>query len=342
MRTSDRPKSKFRIKTIILCIVFIVVFFGSFMLGRYPIMPDELIRILLSRVFDVQQTWPEAAEYVVFNIRLPRVLAAGLVGASLAVAGVCYQGMFQNPMVSPGILGASSGAGCGAALAILLGFNYYAISLNAFIFGLGAVMLAYGISRISRINPILAMVLAGMLISSLFSAGTSFIKLVADTQEALPAITYWLMGSMSSVTYKSLLFGVPFIIIGLVVIWALKWRLNILSLNEDEAKSMGMNIKMIRLLIIVASSLITASVISMCGQIGWVGLLIPHISRMLLGSNNKTVVPLSISFGAIFMAIIDTFARSASSAEIPISILTAIIGAPVFISLLRKTGGVWA
>ncbi|MBQ8681000.1 MAG: iron ABC transporter permease [Treponema sp.] len=309
-------------------------------IGRYSLSPFQIISSFVDALFggdgDVM------AKTVIFKVRLPRILLALVAGAGLACSGTAFQGLFSNPLATPDTLGVASGASFGAVLAMMFHWNLIGIQALALCFGLISCFLTCQISRIKGKSSIIMIILSGMVISSLFQALVSIVKYIADPEDELPSITYWLMGSMSSVTYKSLLFGVPFIIIGLVVIWALKWRLNILSLNEDEAKSMGMNIKMIRLLIIVASSLITASVISMCGQIGWVGLLIPHISRMLLGSNNKTVVPLSISFGAIFMAIIDTFARSASSAEIPISILTAIIGAPVFISLLRKTGGVWA
>lgn len=282
------------------------------------------------------------AKTVIFKVRLPRILLALAAGAGLACSGAAFQGLFSNPLATPDTLGVASGASFGAVLAMMFHWNLLGIQALALCFGLISCFLTYQISRIKGKSSIIMIILSGMVISSLFQALVSIVKYVADPEDELPSITYWLMGSMSSITYNSLVLGVPFILLGLIVIWALKWRLNILSLNEDEAKSMGMNIKVIRLFIILASSLITASVISMCGQVGWVGLLIPHISRMLLGSNNKTVVPLSISFGAIFMAIIDTFARSASSAEIPISILTAIIGAPVFISLLRKTGGVWA
>ena len=265
---ADRTKGNYKTKTAILAAVFVVVFFGSFMLGRYPIMPDELIKILLSKVFDIQQTWPDAAETVVFNIRLPRVLAAGMVGASLAVAGVAYQGMFQNPMVSPGVLGASSGAGCGAALAILLGFSYYAISFMAFLFGLGAVMLAYAISRVSKINPVLAMVLAGMLISSLFSSGTSFIKLVADTQSQLPAITYWLMGSLVSIKQGDVAFAVIPMLVGMVPLFLLRWRINLLTVGEEEALSMGIDTTRLRLVVIICATLLTAISVSISGVLG--------------------------------------------------------------------------
>lgn len=338
MKSGGKAKDKFRTKTLILVIAFIVVFFGSFMIGKYPIMPDELIRILLSKIFDIQQTWPEAAETVVFNIRLPRVLAAGLIGASLSVAGVCYQGMFQNPMVSPGILGASSGAGCGAALAILLGFSYYAISFTAFIFGLGAVLMAYGISRVSKINPILAMVLAGMLISSLFSSGTSFIKLVADTQQALPAITYWLMGSLVSIQGKDVLFAIGPIIVGMVPLLLLRWRINLLTVGEEEALSMGINTTKLRLVVIVCATLLTAISVSISGVIGWVGLVIPHFCRMIYGYDYRRLIPTNMLFGATFMIFVDDVARNTITGEIPIGILTSFIGAPIFFYLI-VTGG---
>ena len=340
MGSADRPKSKFRMKTIILIIVFIVVFFGSFMIGKYPIMPDELIRILLSKVLDIQQTWPDAAEKVVFSIRLPRVLAAGLVGASLAVAGVCYQGMFQNPMVSPGILGASSGAGCGAALAILMGLPYYGISFTAFLFGLGAVMLAYGISRISKINPILAMVLAGMLISSLFSSGTSFIKLVADTDETLPAITYWLMGSLVSIQPKDIAFAIGPVALGMIPLILLRWRINLLTVGEEEALSMGIDTSKLRLVVIVCATLLTAISVSISGVIGWVGLVIPHFCRMIFGYDYRRLIPTNMLFGATFLIFVDDVARNTITGEIPIGILTSFIGAPIFFYLIMTGGAI--
>ena len=337
---ADRTKGKYKTKTAILAAVFVVVFFGSFMLGRYPIMPDELIKILLSKVFDIQQTWPDAAETVVFNIRLPRVLAAGMVGASLAVAGVAYQGMFQNPMVSPGVLGASSGAGCGAALAILLGFSYYAISFMAFLFGLGAVMLAYAISRVSKINPVLAMVLAGMLISSLFSSGTSFIKLVADTQSQLPAITYWLMGSLVSIKQGDVAFAVIPMLVGMVPLFLLRWRINLLTVGEEEALSMGIDTTRLRLVVIICATLLTAISVSISGVIGWVGLVIPHFCRMIFGYDYRRLIPTNVLFGATFLIVVDNVARLATTAEIPIGILTSFIGCPIFVYLILTGGAI--
>ncbi len=330
-------RSLFILLSFLLIPLTVIICLG---IGRYSLSPFQIIQSFFDAL--TGSAGDGMAKTVIFKVRLPRILLALAAGAGLACSGAAFQGLFSNPLATPDTLGVASGASFGAVLAMTFHWNLLGIQALALVFGLFSCFLTYQISRLKGKSSIVMIILSGMVISSLFQALVSIVKYMADPEDELPSITYWLMGSMSSVTYKSLLFGLPFILIGLSVIWALKWRLNILSLNEDEAKSMGMNIKLIRLFIIVASSLITASVISMCGQIGWVGLLIPHISRMLLGSNNRTVVPLSISFGAIFMAIIDTFARSASSAEIPISILTAIIGAPVFISLLRKTGGVWA
>lgn len=309
-------------------------------IGRYAVSPLQILKAFAEAITGSQGD--VMVKTVIFKVRLPRIILALAAGAGLACSGAAFQGLFSNPLATPDTLGVASGASFGAVLAMMFHWNLIGIQLMALCFGLISCFITYQIGRIKGKSSIVMIILSGMVVSSLFQALVSIIKYMADPEDELPSITYWLMGSMSTVTYKSLVLGVPFIAAGAIIIWALRWRLNILSLNEDEAKSMGVNVRLIRLVIIIASSLITASVISMCGQIGWVGLLIPHISRMLLGSNNKTVVPLSISFGASFMIIIDTFARSASSAEIPISILTAIIGAPVFISLLRKTGGVWA
>ncbi len=328
----------FKLRLIILIAVFIVVFFGSFMLGRYHIMPGELIKILLSRIFDIQQTWPDSAVNVVFQIRLPRVLAAAMIGAALSLAGVSYQGMFQNPMVSPDILGASSGAGFGAALAILLGFSYMGISAAAFFFGLAAVLLAYVVSRASRINATLAMILAGMMIGSLFSSGTSFVKLVADTEQTLPAITYWLMGSLVSIKPDDVAFALAPMLIGAIPLFLLKWRMNLLTVGEEEAQSMGINTRALRLVVIVCATLLTAASVAISGMIGWVGLVIPHFCRMIFGYDYRRIIPASALFGATFLMVVDNIARLATTGEIPLGILTSFVGAPIFVYLILKGG----
>lgn len=331
---------KYKSRFSILLACFIVVFFGSFMLGKYPIMPDELIRIIASRFFDVQQTWPDAAENVVFQIRLPRVIAGGMIGASLAVAGVSYQGMFQNPMVSPGVLGASNGAGCGAAIAIVMGLSYYSISAMAFVFGLGAVFLAYGISRVSKINPVLAMILAGMLISSLFGSITSFVKLIADTESALPAITYWLMGSLVSIQPKDVEFAIIPMLIGMVPLILLRWRINLLTVGEEEALSMGIDTTRLRFVVIVCATLLTSISVAISGVIGWIGLVIPHFCRMLFGYDYRKLIPTNMLFGATFLIVVDNVARMVTTAEIPIGILTSFIGAPIFVYLILTGGAI--
>lgn len=337
MKTAEKTK-KFKIKFTILVVIFIVVFFGSFMLGRYPVSPPELMKIILSGIIDIPQSWPDAAENVIFQIRLPRVLAAAIIGAALSIAGVSYQGMFQNPMVSPDILGASSGAGFGAALAILLGAGYMGISVAAFLFGLAAVMLAYGISRVSRINATLAMILAGMMIGSLFTSCTSFVKLVADTEQTLPAITYWLMGSLVSIKPQDVAFAIVPIIAGSVPLFLLKWRMNLLTVGEEEAQAMGINTGALRLVVIVCATLLTASSVAISGMIGWVGLVIPHFCRMIFGYDYRKIIPASALFGATFLMVVDNIARLATTAEIPLGILTSFVGAPIFVYLILKGG----
>ena len=307
--------------------------------GRYSVSVPQIIDALWQAA--TGNINENTANTIILNVRFPRIILAMVVGAGLACAGAAFQGLFTNPLATPDTLGVASGASFGAVLAMMFDANLVIVQLMALIFGILACLLTYNISKIRGRSSIVMIVLAGMVISSMFQAFVSLAKYVADPLDKLPSITYWLMGSMSSATYKTLLLGMPFILAGLVIIFALRWRLNILSLNEDEAKSMGVNIKLMRLLIILGASAITASCVSMCGQVGWIGLLIPHLARMIMGSNNTTVIPVSMSLGAAFMLIIDTFARSATSAEIPLSILTAIIGAPFFIILLRKTGGGW-
>ena len=309
-------------------------------IGRYSMSVSETVTTLFSRFTNAKVD--NTAYTVIFNVRLPRIILAAVVGAGLSCAGAVFQGLFSNPLATPDTLGVASGASFGAVLAMLIGGNMIGIQGMALIFGLISCLITFLIGRSSRRGSIVMIVLAGLVVSSVFEALVSLMKYVADPQDELPVITYWLMGSMSRANYKNLVMGIPFIVIGIIIIFALRWRLNILSFNEDEARSLGVNVKILRAAFILASSMITASCVSMCGQVGWVGLLVPHISRMMRGNNNCKVIPVSISLGAFFMIVMDTFARSATASEIPISILTAIIGAPVFIVLLKKTGGSWA
>ena len=331
-------KHNYKLKFAFLIAVFAVAVMLAFGLGRYPVYPGELIRILLSRFFNVTKmfniTADETAQAVVLNLRLPRVISAVVIGAGLSVAGASYQGMFRNPMVSPDVLGASSGAGFGAALAILFGMGWAATSASAFVIGLAAVTVAYIIGRVFKGDEILGLVLSGMMISTLFSSFTSFIKLIADTDSVLPAITYWLMGSLSSIRMEDLFPGLVPIIVGIIPLFLLRWQLNMLTVSEDEARSMGVNTSALRTVIIVCSTLITAACVAMSGLIGWVGLVIPNFCRMLFGHDNRYVIPASLIMGASYLLIVDTVARIIAATEVPIGILTSVIGAPVFIYLM--------
>ena len=321
-----------------MVVLFAVCFFGSFMLGRYPIEPWTLIRVLASRVIPVTPDWPSQVETVLFNVRLPRVLMAALIGAGLSAAGAAYQGIFKNPMVSPDVLGASSGAGFGAALGLFLSFSYQGVSFLAFVLGLSAVGAVCLISSRVKYNQTLGLVLAGMMISSLFTAAVSFLKLVADPNNTLPVITYWLMGSLASIRPKDLAFAAPWIIGGIIPIYLLRWKINVLTLGEEEARCIGVNTSAVRLAVVLCATLITSAAVSVSGLIGWVGLVIPHFARMLVGSDYRKMLPASLLLGASFLLVVDNFARLLATSEIPIGILTAFVGAPFFLLLILREG----
>lgn len=306
-------------------------------IGRYHLSVAETIEAIFNVITGVEVD--ETVYSVLFKVRLPRIILALFVGAGLAVAGTSFQSLFSNPLATPDTLGVATGASFGAVLALLLSNNSVVVQLSALAFGLLSLLITCMVSKMNGKSSIIMVVLSGMVVSSIFQALVSLVKYTADTEEKLPAITYWLMGSMSRATVSSLLIGVPFILIGILILFILRWRLNILSLNEDEAKSLGINVKQLRLMVMIASTMVTASCVSMCGQVGWVGLLVPHAARMIYGSDNKKLIPAGIGIGATFMIVIDTIARAATAAEIPVSILTALIGAPFFVILLRKTGG---
>jgi len=335
--------AKARITLIALVALPIMTFLISLSLGRYSISIGTAFGILLSHILPVvEPTWTGIEEMVVIQIRLPRVLLAMLVGASLAIAGASFQGLFRNPLVSPGILGVSAGAGFGACLGILMFGEPIAIKLLAFVFGILAVIAAYMISKLKTGSSLLMLVLAGVIIGAFFTALIGIMQYVADPEEQLPAMVFWLMGSMAQASFKDLLWGAPPILIGISILLLLRWRINVLSLGEEEAQSLGINTQRLRWLVIAAATAVTASAVSMTGIVGWVGLVIPHVGRMLVGPNHKVLLPASISIGATYLLLIDNVARTATAAEIPLSILTAIIGAPFFAWLLRRTGGRWA
>lgn len=330
---------KNRLVIIGLGIALVAAIIFSFLLGRYPITPPQLIGIVLSKIFNIEPYWTERMEAVLLNIRLPRILLACMVGCCLSSAGAAYQGIFQNPMASPDILGASAGAAFGAALAILSGGSSSMITISAFLFSLCTVALVYIISKRAKGSKLLGLVLSGIMVSSIFSAGTSYIKLVADPSEQLPAITYWLMGSLSGAKKSDVIFAVLPMALGTIPLLLLRWRINILTLGDDEARTMGINPKRIRFFVIICASLITATSVSVSGVIGWIGLVIPHLSRRLVGSNYRYLMPASMLFGALFLLIVDNVSRNLMTTEIPLGILTAFVGAPFFIYLITRRAG---
>ena len=321
-----------------LGIILILIIVISFFLGRYPINPGELFGILFSKIFPIDQFWTDQMQTILFNVRLPRIMLACLIGCSLAAAGASYQGIFQNPMAAPDILGATSGAAFGAALAIINEGNNLTITLSAFAFSLVTVTIVYLISKRAQGKKVLGLILCGIMVSSLFTAATSYLKLVADPNDELQAITYWLMGSLSGATQKTILMAFIPMAIGLVPLFFLRWRINVLTLGDEEARTMGINAARLRLIIILCATLVTAASVSVSGMIGWVGLVIPHLARMLVGNNYKHLMPATMIFGAVFMLIVDNVSRNLLQTEIPIGILTAFIGAPFFVYLITRKG----
>lgn len=325
------------VSKIVLLIIPIIAVLAALAIGRFNVSPITIIQSIFNKL-GAGYKQNMQVDIVLWTIRFPRILLALLVGAGLSVAGCAFQSLFSNPLATPDTLGVASGASFGAALGLLLGLNLIGVQILALAAGIFAVVLTYISGNIEGKSSN-TIVLAGIMIGSLFSALVSLVKYGADTESQLPAITYWLMGSLGSANYNSLLIGAPLIIFGIVILFVLRWRLNILPLPDDEAKASGTNVTLLRILTVTCATAITASCVSMCGQVGWVGLLVPHICRMKFGNNHLSLIPASISIGAVFMVIVDTIARSAFASEIPVSILTAIIGAPFFITLLKRSGG---
>lgn len=323
---------------IVATAVMVVLFFVSFMIGQYPITPLEVIDVIASKFLGFPCAESEMIQTIVWKVRLPRICAALLVGAALSIAGAVYQGLFKNPMVSPDILGASSGAGFGAALAILLSLPYIFIQFNAFAFGIFAVGLAYFVcQRVSRgKDAILMLVLGGMIVSTLFSSFITLTKYVADPDSKLPEITYWLMGSLSTVNLRDILFLLPPVLIALAPLISLRWQLNAMAFGDEEAQAMGLNVKRLRGLFILCATLLTAASVAIAGMIGWIGLIIPHMARFIVGPNCKVLLPMSFLVGGSFLLLVDNVARNLFTVEIPLGILTSMIGAPFFFYLLLK------
>ncbi len=324
------------IKVIILGIATILVAVIALGIGRYWISPIGIIRVLIQQITGHSMGMDRNAVAVVTHIRLPRILASLLLGAGLALSGQTFQMIFRNPLVSPDVLGTSTAAGFGASLSLLLGLSSVLVSVNAFIAGIAALALIYTIASRTRREQTLGLILVGMVVSSLFSAATSFVKLMADPNNVLPAITYFLMGTLSGTDMRAL--GMVAVPVGLsiAVLLALSWKINLLSLSEDEARSIGVNTKLIRAIAITCATVITACSVAVAGNIGWVGLVIPHISRMTVSNDARYSFPSTVFLGSSFLTLVDCVSRSATTIEIPIGILTSFIGAPFFLLLLFR------
>ncbi|NMA12712.1 MAG: iron ABC transporter permease [Chloroflexi bacterium] len=320
----------------VLLIFPVFFFFWSFSLGRYPIGYQDLVRTVYLHYSDPSKIIDLNMETVLFNIRIPRVLVVLMVGAGMSMAGSAYQGMFRNPLVSPDILGVTAGASFGAALAIIQKQPISRIQLFAFAGGILAVYCATRFERMIRYDPVLALVLGGILIKGLFNAGLSVVKYLADPEQSLPAITFWLMGTFTDVVKKNIpQVAIP-LIISMILLYINRQRLNVVSFGDEEAKTMGVRTKHVRLEVIIACTLITASSVSICGQVGWIGLIIPHLARSLTGPNYRVLLPVSAILGSCFLLLCDTVCRNAFAVELPIGILTSLMGIPFFIIIFKQ------
>lgn len=323
---------------IVLWALLLALIFLSIALGRYGVGMVRSYKILTDPIFHWEPTWDTNMVTSIWNLRLPRIFMACLVGACLSGAGAAYQGVFQNPMASPDVLGASSGAAMGAAIAILLGLTHNAITLVSFLCAIGTVAVVYAVGCRAPGSRILNLVLCGMVISSLCSAGTSYVKLVADPNNQLPAITYWLLGSLNGTTMDEVWRIAPVMALGMVPLVLLRWKINLLTLGEEEARALGVHPGRLRLLVVLCATLMTAASIAVSGMIGWVGLVMPHLCRRLVGNNFRALLPASMVAGALFLLLVDDLSRNLLAVEIPIGILTAVLGAPFFLVLLLRGG----
>lgn len=324
-------------KTILLLLLPALCVVLSLFIGRYHMSVGEIVQALFS-----PGNVTSEAYRIVWYLRLPRAVAAAMCGAALAVSGAAFQGVFRNPLVNSGLLGVSNGAGFGACVAIIFlsgGIYTYVLS---FLFALLAVVLSYFSGRISKVTTSVTLILGGVIVSSFFGALISIMKFIADPYSQLPSITFWFMGSFASINYSHFYAFLP-MALGILLIFLSRWRINVLSMGDKEAAALGVNLRRYKFLIIGGATLATASAVCISGTIGWVGLVVPHIGRMIVGNNNVKLIPVSISLGACFLTIMDILSRTITSSELPIGILCALIGTPFFVYLLKKTkGGSWS
>lgn len=325
--------------------LLIVAVLYSVTIGRYDLSVTDVAYILIDNMHPLAEPyWEPVQEVVVEQVRLPRIIAAVFVGFGLSISGAALQGLFRNPLVDPGIIGVTSGAGFGGTLAILVGLQGYFLLSMAFVFGIGSIFLVKLLSTVRGRTSMLTLVLAGVVISAFFSAAISIAKLLADPFQKLPAITYWLMGSIASSSYADVLLTAVAVIPSAVAIYLLRFQINIMSLGEEKARALGTRVVLVQWIVLLASALISAGVVATSGIIGWVGLVIPHLARALVGADHQRLLPVSGLIGAIYLLMVDNLARTLTTAEIPLGIITALIGVPVFAVILRRlhARGGWA
>ena len=335
METGRRERRRRLILAALLGLLLILGLL-SVLWGRYAISLPQLFGILVSRAIPTEASWPDMAENIVWYVRLPRILLAILVGAALSVSGASYQCIFRNPMAAPDVLGASTGSAFGAALAIVQGLDGMGITLCAFLSGLLCMGLVMLCTRFSRGSPVLGLILSGIMISSLFQAGTSYIKLIADPHDTLPEITYWMMGSLSGAGVEDLAWLWIPLLLGFVPLFLLRWKINLLTMEEEQARALGISTRRLRGVVIVCATLLVAASVSVSGIIGWVGLVVPHMARKLVGSDCRVLLPASFLLGGGFLLLVDDLARTLYTTELPLGILTAVIGSPFFLYLLSR------
>lgn len=322
--------------------LLLAIIAAAFATGRYPVSGGELLRVLWYWISAAPHGLDPALETVVLQIRGPRVLAALLVGAALAAAGAAYQNLFRNPLVSPDILGVSAGAAVGAVLGIFLSLGVFAIQSMAFAGGLIAVGLVYAVARAVRgHDPLLVLVLAGVVLGALLGACVALMKYLADPYNQLPAITFWLLGSLASTEARDMMIAAPLLLAGLLPLWLLRWRINVMALDDEEARALGVATGRVRLAVIVAATLMTSAAVAISGVIGWIGLVIPHFARLLTGPDFSRLLPVSVLLGAGFLLAVDTLARSLANIEVPLGVLTAFIGTPLFLWQLATARKAW-
>lgn len=331
-------KNKFGLMVITLILLGAV----SLTLGKFPISCSDIYEVVSVTFFGKDYAINPAMQTVLFEVRLPRILAAVLIGGSLSVSGAAYQGIFNNPLVSPDILGATAGASLGAAIGIIFSWSIIGIQISSFLTGILAVAVTWFVStKVRQNNQVLVLVLSGMLVGTIFNSFVSLIKYIADPYNKLPAINFWLLGSLTAIDMEDVIILFIISLLSLIPLYLMRWNLNVLSFGDEEAQTLGIDTNKIRLVIILFSTLLTASAVAVCGTIGWVGLVIPHLSRNIAGPNYKVLLPSSFFMGGAFLLIVDTISRTIFSIDVPLGIITSLIGAPFYLWLLARSRRGW-